>query len=116
MLELTQKWILKTLTSLGFKQSDAMVYILLTKNSSQKARNIAQTLKTSERQVYRSLKTLQVKGAVNASTERPAKFSALPFEKVLEALVKANIEEVRIIEQKKNELLTEWQTLIKKTA
>jgi len=114
--KLTQEWTLKTLTSLGFKQADSEIYLLLTKNGSQKARNIAKTLKTQRRQVYRSLQNLQTKGIVNASTERPAQFSAVSFEKVLDELIKSNREEAKRIEKNKNELLTKWQTLIRESS
>jgi sugar-specific transcriptional regulator TrmB len=98
---------------LGFKHADAEVYLSLTKNGSQQARNIAETLKTHRRQVYRSLKNLQTKGIVNASNERPAQFSAVSFEKALDALIRANREEAKRIEQNKNDLLSKWQTLIR---
>jgi sugar-specific transcriptional regulator TrmB len=114
--ELTQEWILKTLRSLGFKQADAEVYVSLTENGSQEAREIAETLKMYKRQVYRSLKALQAKGIVNASTEHPAQFSAVSFEKVLDAFIKANIEEAKRMEQNRNELLTKWQTLIRESS
>jgi sugar-specific transcriptional regulator TrmB len=112
--ELTQEWTLKTLTSLGFKQADAEVYVSLIENGSQKARDIAGTLKTYTRQVYRSLKNLQAKGIVNASTERPAQFSALSFEKVLDALIKANMEEAKRTEQEKEKILSRWHAMITK--
>ena len=91
--------------SLGFKQADAEVYVSLTRNGSQKARDIADTLRTYKRQVYRSLRNLQDKGIVNASTERPARFSAISFEKVLDALIKANLDEAQRIEQEKEKIL-----------
>jgi sugar-specific transcriptional regulator TrmB len=111
--ELTQEWILKTFTSFGFKQADAEVYISLTRNGSQKARDIAEKLKTHRRQVYRSLKKLKAKGIVYASIEHPARFSALSFEKVLDTLIKANIEEAKRLEQEKEKILNRWRTIIR---
>jgi sugar-specific transcriptional regulator TrmB len=111
--DLTQECVLKALTSLGFKQTDAEVYVSLTENGRQKAREIAETLKTQRRQVYRSLKTLQAKGIVKASTEHPTQFSAIPFEKILDTLIKANAEEAERLEQEKEKILTRWQTIIR---
>ncbi len=113
MPDLAQEWMLKTLTSIGFKQTDAEVYVSLTENGRQKAREIAEALKTQRRQVYRSLKTLQAKGIVKASTEHPTQFSAIPFENVLDALIKANVEEAKQLEQEKMKILTRWQTMIR---
>jgi sugar-specific transcriptional regulator TrmB len=104
---------LRNLINLGFTQADAEVYVSLTEHGSQRAQEIATALKTYKRQVYRSLKNLQAKGIVNASTNRPAQFSAISFEKVLDILIKENVEEAKRVEKNKNELLTKWQTLIR---
>ncbi len=108
MSELTQEWILKTLTSLGLKQTDAEVYVSLTKSGSQKAADIAETLETYKRQIHRSLRNLQAKGMVNASPERPAQFTAISFEKVLDELIKANVEEAKRTEKEKEKILSRW--------
>ena len=104
---------LKTLTRLGFTKTEAQVYVSLAKHGSQRAKEIAEALNTSKRQIDRSLKNLQAKGSVNADTKHPAKFTAVSLEKVLDALMKANVEEAKRMEQNKNELLDKWQTLIR---
>jgi len=104
---------LKTLVSLGFKNLDAEVYISLTTNGSQEVRGLAEALKTDRMQVYRSLKDLKVKGVVQASNSRPAEFSALSFELVLDALIKANVEEARRLEREKEKIISRWQVLVK---
>jgi sugar-specific transcriptional regulator TrmB len=111
--DLTQEWMLKTLTSLGFKYTEAEVYISLTRSGSQGIREIAEALKTSRMQVYRSLKNLKARGIVQASNNRPAEFSALSFEKVLDALIKANVEEAKRLETEKERILSRWQIMIK---
>jgi sugar-specific transcriptional regulator TrmB len=99
--------------NLGFTQADAEVYVSLAEHGSQRAREIAEALKTYRQQVYRSLKNLKAKGIVNASTDHPAQFSAISFEKVLDLHMKANVEEARRVEQNRDELLTKWQTLLR---
>jgi sugar-specific transcriptional regulator TrmB len=64
-----------------------------------------------KQQLYPSLKSLQSKGVVTATIERPAIFSALPFEKVLDLLIKADIEEVQRMIQNKEELLSSWRSM-----
>ncbi len=105
---------LKTLTSLGFKSLDAEVYISLTTNGSQEVRDLAEALKTNRTQVYRSIKNLRAKGILQASNNRPAEFSALSFEKVLNALIKANMEEAKKLEMEKERILSRWQIMTKK--
>ncbi|HEX9262117.1 MAG TPA: helix-turn-helix domain-containing protein [Candidatus Bathyarchaeia archaeon] len=113
MPKLTQEWMLKTLTSLGFKNLDAEVYISLTRNGSQEVRDLAEALKTDRMQVYRSLRDLKAKGVVQASNGRPAEFSALSLELVLDELIKANVEEARRLEREKEKILSRWQVIIK---
>ncbi len=109
---MTQEWIMKTLESLGFKQIDAEVYDSLMRNGSQKAAEIAKMLKTYKWRVYHSLNTLQTRGIVKANLERPTKFTAVSFDEVLDALIKENVQEAKRMEKQKEELLTQWRTMI----
>jgi len=103
---------LKTLESLGLKHLDAEVYVYLAQNYPQKARDIADSLETYKRQLYRSLKSLQRKGMVSASQERPARFSAVAFDKVLDYFSKANREEANRIEENREKILFVWRSMI----
>ncbi len=51
------------------------------------------------------------KGFINSTLERPAKFSAEPFEKVLDIFIKSRIGEAKRIKDKKNEILSDWQSI-----
>jgi sugar-specific transcriptional regulator TrmB len=64
-----------------------------------------------KQQLYPCLKNLQSKGIVTATSKCPALFSALPLEKVLDLLIKADIEEVQRMIQNKEELLSSWQSM-----
>ena len=103
---------LKTLESLGLRHIEAEVYVYLTQNDPQKAQEIAQALEKYRRQLYRSLKILQRQGMVNASQERPARFSAVAFDKVLDHFIEANREEALSIEEKREQILSIWRTKI----
>jgi sugar-specific transcriptional regulator TrmB len=76
-----------------------------------KARDIVKTLRMPKQQVYIVLKNLQSKGIINATLERPASFSVVPFEKVLDLFVKAKMEEAQQIAQGKADVLSDWQSL-----
>lgn len=103
--------ILNTLQSLGLSFLDAEVYLFLGKKGPKKASELAQSLHIPKQQIYAILKNLQGKGIINATLEHPAKFSAEPFEKVLDLFLKAKIEEVQLIQGNKNEILTDWQSI-----
>lgn len=103
---------LKNLVNLGFRQQEAEVYVFLALNGSQKVSDIADALKTYKSQVYRTLKKLQNKEIVKATPNLPAMFSALSFDKVLDLLIKADIEEASSIEEKKDAILALWKSSI----
>ncbi len=109
---LDQEWMLKILLDLGFKQQDAEVYVFLAINGSQRAKDIAGALKTYKSHVYRILKKLQDREIVNATPNPPTQFSAVSFDKVLDLLVQANMEEANRIEEKKDEILALWKSNI----
>jgi sugar-specific transcriptional regulator TrmB len=108
---LSQEQVLKTLANLGFDQIDAQVYVHLAKKGVQKASEICKAAKLTKQQLYPSLKRLQSKGIVNSTIEHPARFSALPFEKVLDIFIKAKVEEIQTLQQSKAEILSNWQNL-----
>jgi len=108
---LGQEKVLKTLEGLGITQPDAHIYILLGKKGPQKAVDIAIHLKLSKQTAYRAIKNLQSKGLITATIEHPARFSAVPFEKVLDMFVKEKMEEVHRIKQDKKTLLNDWQSI-----
>lgn len=108
---MSQQKVLKTLVSLGLEQLDAVVYIFLAKRGLTKAREITKSLKVSKQRVYLALKNLQAKGIVNATLEHPARFSALPFEKVLDLFIRAKMEEAQRVQKNKEELLSDWQSI-----
>jgi sugar-specific transcriptional regulator TrmB len=109
---LSKDWMLKTLENLGLKRLDAEVYVYLAQNDPQKARDLAEALETYKRQLYRSLRKLQRKGMVNASQERPAWFSAVSFDKVLDKFSEANKKAAQFIEDNKEQIISMWRSKI----
>jgi len=107
----SQEKVLQTLSDLGLTRLDTKVYIYLAKKGPQKGIEISKALKVQKQQLYRSLKNLQKKATVSASLERPARFSAVPFEKVLDLFIRAKLEEAQNIQTERNKLLSSWQTI-----
>ena len=96
---------------LGLTQMDSKVYLFLAKRGLQKARDIAKPLKMNKQQLYRSLTNLQSKGIVSATLGHPARFSAVPFEKVLDLYVKTKMEDAQSIQQNKDKILSVWRSV-----
>ena len=111
---MSEDWMLKTLVGLGLKEVEAEVYVFLAKNGPYEAIDIATSLKLSRQQLYRCLKNLQIKNVVTASTERPFRFSAVIFEKVLDLFLKAKITQQQILQESKEELLSTWRSITEK--
>ena len=100
---------------MGLSQTDAHVYIYLATNGPNKARTIVDYLKVNKGQVYKSLSRLQNKGVTIASNERPIEFSAVPFEDVLDMLMKIKKEQAKVLQAIKEELISDFQTEKKKS-
>jgi sugar-specific transcriptional regulator TrmB len=105
------KRVLETLAGLGLNQSDAKIYVFLAKKGPHTGKDLCNTLNMQKPLLYPCLQTLQRKGLVNVTTERPAMFSAVPFEKVLDLLVENRMEEAQHILKDKNKALSDWQSM-----
>ena len=110
---LSKDWKQNPLVNLGFTETDAQVYVFLTTEGPQKARDIAEALNLYKQLLYRSLGKMQSKGIIKASGY-PARFSAVPFDKVLDLFIKANIEQAKHVIRNKEELLSSWRSITEK--
>jgi sugar-specific transcriptional regulator TrmB len=109
--ELSLRKVLKSLTDIGLKRAEAKVYFYLAKRGPKKASEIVNALKMKKQQLYPLIKSLQNKGIISSSMDRPTKFSAVQFEKVLDFFAKTKIEEAKIIEDNKDKLLSDWESI-----
>lgn len=109
-----RKLFLETFAGFGLTETDAEIYLLLTREGPQHGRRIAKSLELYKQQLYRSLKRLQRKGAVNITLERPAHFSAVSLEKILDFLIEAKKEQALALQESKKELLSNWRAIAKR--
>jgi sugar-specific transcriptional regulator TrmB len=109
--KVSQEQVLKTLIDFGLTPTDASIYVFLAKKGSQKGLYIRNALKLSKEQLYSSLKEMKAKGIISSTIEHPARFSALPFEKVLDLFIKTKMEETRRLQKNKEEILSNWNEL-----
>jgi sugar-specific transcriptional regulator TrmB len=103
--------VLKTLEGFGLSRTDAEVYVYLAKKGSKKGRELADALQITKQQLYPALTNLKNKGIVTVSHERPALFSAVAFDKVLELLITIKVEQVKAFEETKKQLMDNWRSI-----
>jgi sugar-specific transcriptional regulator TrmB len=111
---MSQERVIKALINLGLTPEDADVYVHLARQSPQKARNIGEALKMQDQHLYRCLRSLKNKEIVDVTAEHPTEISAIPFEKALDLLIKAHLKESQNIEQEKEEILSQWRSIVSK--
>jgi len=102
---LSEKTIADVLRDFGLTDKESKVYIFLVKVGVQNARDISRGVGMHKVQVYRALNSLQSDGLVESTLERPMRFTAVPFEKVLDLIIEAKREGIVSLEDKKSDLL-----------
>ncbi|MEM2087616.1 MAG: helix-turn-helix domain-containing protein [Thermoproteota archaeon] len=95
----------------GLTANETKVFIQLLKLGPITASEIGRSLGISRTEVYNILTSLQNKGVIEASLDRPSKFSAVGFEKALEILIEAQRRRVMSMEKSREELMEVWKTV-----
>ncbi len=106
-----EETIKKVLRNLELTEKESEVYIFLSKHGILKCIEIAKGMKRHKAQIYRILKILQDKGLLESTLEAPTRFTAVPFERVLDLSIKAKRDEAAQMETTKNEILTYWKSI-----
>jgi sugar-specific transcriptional regulator TrmB/CBS domain-containing protein len=107
----SEKDILKFLQNLGFSKREVQVYMFLAKSGAQSTSFVAKRLKMERVQAYRTFKKLQEKGFIEATLERPTRFTVVPFINLLETFIDAKKGEVENLSMQKESLLASWRTV-----
>jgi sugar-specific transcriptional regulator TrmB/predicted transcriptional regulator len=108
---LSEKDITKFLQVLGLSKREIQVYMFLAKSGVQSTSFVAKRLKMERVQAYRTFKKLQEKGFIEATLERPTRFTVVPFENLLETFINAKKSEVASLNEQKESLLSTWRTI-----
>jgi sugar-specific transcriptional regulator TrmB/CBS domain-containing protein len=108
---LTEKDILKFLQNLGFSKREVQVYMFLAKSGAQSTSFVAKRLKMERVQAYRTFKKLQEKGFIEATLERPTRFTVVPFSNLLESFIESKKIEVENLNEQKESLINSWRTI-----
>ncbi len=111
MVELGEETIRKVLKDLKLTEKEADVYILLGKHGALKGREIAKLMRRHKAQVYLILKSLQSKGLVEQTIEFPTRFTAVPFDEILDLNINTKREEAALMESARRDLLNYWKSI-----
>jgi sugar-specific transcriptional regulator TrmB len=101
----------QALVKLGFTETEAKVYVQLKTEGPQSSKDIAKALNLHMRQICDSLKKMQSRSFVEANHKCQTLFLAVPIEKVLDLLIKDNVEQARYMMKSKKELLSSWNSI-----
>ena len=108
---MSEKDVTKFLQMLGFSKREIQVYMFLAKSGVQSTSFVAKRLKMERVQAYRTFKKLQEKGFIEATLERPTRFTIVPFEALVDSFINAKKNEVTNLNDQKQDLLTAWQSI-----
>jgi len=101
------------LTRFKLSKNEVKVYLYLARYGAQKAQKIAESLGVHRTEAYKILRTLENEGVIYRVLERPMKFTAVPFETVLDTEIEERRQRIHQLEKKKSELLNLWNSLPK---
>ena len=85
--------------------------MFLAKSGVQSASFVAKRLKMERVQAYRTFKKLQEKNFIDATLERPTRFTIVPFDALLEGFIDAKKSEVVNFDEQKESLLSSWRAV-----
>ena len=103
--------ITKFLQVLGFSKREIQVYMFLAKSGVQSTSFVAKRLKMERVQAYRTFKKLQEKGFIEATLERPTRFTIVPFATLLETFINAKKSEITNLNEQKEKLMSTWRAI-----
>jgi sugar-specific transcriptional regulator TrmB/CBS domain-containing protein len=108
---MSEKDVTKFLQALGLSKREIEVYMFLAKRGVQSTSFVSKKLRMERVHAYRTFKRLQEKGFIEATLERPTRFTVVPFEGLLESFINAKKTEVNNLDEQKESLLASWRTI-----
>jgi len=75
------------LRDFGLTKNESKIFVFLSKNGPKKAIEISSEEKIPRTETYHLLSTLEAKGIITMSIQRPTKFSAVTIEKAIESII-----------------------------
>lgn len=95
----------------GLTSNETKVFLQLSRFSPNTASEIGRSLGIPRTEVYNILSSLQGKGIIEATLDRPAKFFAIPVRRALDMLIEAERSRISTMESKREEVLKRWEAV-----
>lgn len=108
---MSEKDVTRFLQILGLSKREIQVYMFLAKSGVQSTSFVAKRLKMERVQAYRTFKKLQEKGFIEATLERPTRFTIVPFETLVDTFINTKKNEVASLNEQKQNLLSAWSSI-----
>ncbi len=108
---MSEKDITRFLQILGLSKREIQVYMFLAKSGVQSTSFVAKRLKMERVQAYRTFKKLQEKGFIEATLERPTRFTIVPFCTLVDNFITSKKNEVTNLNDQKQDLLSAWESI-----
>jgi sugar-specific transcriptional regulator TrmB len=108
---MSEKDVTRFLQILGLSKREIQVYMFLAKSGVQSTSFVAKRLKMERVQAYRTFKKLQEKGFIEATLERPTRFTIVPFAALFDNFINAKKNEVTNLSEQKQSLLSAWELI-----
>lgn len=108
---MSEKDVTRFLQILGLSKREIQVYMFLAKCGVQSTSFVAKRLKMERVQAYRTFKKLQEKGFIEATLERPTRFTIVPFEALVDSFINTKRNEVSSLTEQKQSLITAWKSI-----
>ena len=108
---MSEKDVTEFLQVLGLSKREIQVYMFLAKSGVQSTSFVAKRLKMERVQAYRTFKKLQEKGFIEATLERPTRFTTVTFETLLESFINAKKSEITSLNEQREGLLSTWRAI-----
>ncbi len=108
---MSEKDVTRFLQILGLSKREIQVYMFLAKSGVQSTSFVAKRLKMERVQAYRTFKKLQEKGFIEATLERPTRFTIVPFAALVDNFINAKKNEVTNLSEQKQSLLSAWELI-----
>ncbi|MCL2358605.1 MAG: CBS domain-containing protein [Nitrososphaerota archaeon] len=108
---MSEKDVMRFLQILCLSKREIQVYMFLAKSGVQSTSFVAKRLKMERVQAYRTFKKLQEKGFIEATLERPTRFTIVPFSALVDNYITTKKNEVTNLNEQKQSLLTAWQAI-----
>ncbi len=99
------------LSKFGLTPNQSKVFLHMEKHGASTATQISKILKVPRTETYHLLTNLQNKGIVSATFQHPIRFSALPLDKAIGALINAEKERIKNLENQEKNIVELWSTL-----